>query len=70
MPRYFANPDLDSLSPEDVREYQEQRLRSQLAYCYEKSDFYRKKFQECGADPRDIKTMDDLHALPIFMNKE
>lgn len=70
MPRYFANPDLDSLSPEGVREYQEQRLRSQLAYCYEKSDFYRQKFHECGAHPRDIKTMDDLHALPIFMNKE
>ena len=48
----------------------EGRLRAQLPYCYENSDFYRRKFQECGADPRDIKTLDDLRALPIFMNKE
>ncbi|MCB2189984.1 MAG: AMP-binding protein [Deltaproteobacteria bacterium] len=70
MPRYFANEELKGLSPEGIREYQERRLTPQLIHCYENSDFYRQKFQDCGADPRDIKTMDDLHALPIFMDKE
>lgn len=67
---YFSNPILNSFSQEQIQEYQEERLRSQLKYCYAKSPFYRKKFDAIGAQIEDIKTFEDLRALPIFMNKE
>ena len=70
MPRYFADPKLDSMSAEQIRALQEERLRDQLAYCHENSEFYRKKFDECRASPQDIKTLDDLAGLPIFMDKD
>ncbi len=67
---YFANPDLNSLNQEQIGAYQEKLLTGQLSYCYNNSSFYRKKFDEIGARPEDIKTLDHLRALPIFMTKE
>jgi phenylacetate-CoA ligase len=34
------------------------------------SELYRQKFDEAGAKSEDIKTMDDLRRLPIFMTKD
>lgn len=68
--KYFCNDILNSLSGEEIRKYQEERLRVQIQYCYERSPFYKKKFAETGASPGDIKTLEDLRALPVFMNKD
>ncbi len=71
---YFSNPEFNSPSgtplDERIRLYQERQLRSQLAYCYEHSSFYRGKFAEAGAVPQDIRTLADLRSLPVFMTKE
>ncbi len=67
---YYSNPVFNNYTQEQIQEYQEKRLIPQLKYCYENSSFYKKKFDEVGALPEDIKTLDDLRALPIFMNKE
>jgi len=66
---YYSNDVLNPFSLEQIKEYQEGRLKSQLRYCYSASSFYRRKFDEIGARPEDIKTLDDLRALPLFMNK-
>lgn len=68
--KYFCNDTLNSLSAEEIQKYQEERLRAQIKYCYDRSSFYRQKFAETGAYPEDIRTLDDLRALPIFMNKD
>jgi phenylacetate-CoA ligase len=68
--KYFSNEFLNSMSPEQIKEYQEEELNSQLQYCYANSAFYKRKFDEYGAHPNDIKRIEDLRALPIFMNKE
>ncbi|MEJ2469349.1 MAG: hypothetical protein P8Y51_09905, partial [Campylobacterales bacterium] len=67
---FYANNELNSLDAPQIREYQEARMRVQLAYCYNNSPFYKTKFQEAGAKPEDIKTLDDLRQLPLFMNKD
>jgi phenylacetate-CoA ligase len=71
---YFSNPDLNSFSSDQIEEkirlFQEGRLSMQLRYCYDHSPFYRRKFEEAGAKPEDIRTLDDLRALPVFMTKE
>ena len=67
---YFANPQFNSLSQEQIRTFQEKQLGPQLRYCYDHSSFYRRKFDQAGAKPEDIRRLNDLQALPIFMTKE
>ena len=67
---FYLVPELNHMSQEHIRHYQEKKLTKQLAYCYERSEFYRNKFHEAGAKPEDIKTLDDLRSLPVFMEKD
>ncbi|HUV59473.1 MAG TPA: hypothetical protein VMW09_05110 [Desulfatiglandales bacterium] len=66
----FENEILNHMLPEQIKEFQEEKLRKQLKYCYNNSDFYRRKFNEAGAHPEDIRTLEDFRKLPIFMTKE
>ena len=66
----YATPALNSMSEEEIRDYQWTRLRRQIDYCVGNSDFYRRRFAELGIDPCDIRSMADFQALPIIMNKE
>lgn len=66
----FATEELNKLSAEQIKEYQEKKLGRQLAYCNENSEYYYKKFQDCGATPEDIKTLEDFRKLPIMMTKQ
>lgn len=71
---FFSNPEIDGLSrdqvDEQIRAIQDKRLYPQLRYCYESSPFYRQQFDEAGAKPEDIRNLDDLRSLPIFMTKD
>ena len=67
---FYLVPELNKMSQEQIRQYQEKKLVRQLAYCYRASEFYRQKFDEAGAKPEDIATIDDLRQLPIFMVKD
>lgn len=67
---FYLVPELNQMSQEEIRGYQEKKLTHQLAYCYNASPFYRRKFDDIGAKPEDIKTMEDLRKLPIFMVKD
>ena len=58
------------MTPAQIREYQEVKLRNQLQYCINNSDFFRQKFNAAGAHPNDIRTIEDFRKLPIFMTKE
>ena len=66
----FSTKELNQMSAEQIKAYQEKKLRHQLAYCYENSEYYHKKFQDCGATPEDIKTLEDFRKLPIMMTKQ
>ena len=68
--KFYLVPELNRMSQEEIRRYQEKKLTRQLEYCYEASEFYRQKFDEAGAKPQDIRTIDDLRKLPIFMVKD
>jgi phenylacetate-CoA ligase len=66
----FATDKLNYMTAEQIKEYQEEKLRAQIAYCYNNSEYYRQKFTEVGALPEDIKTIEDFRKLPIMMTKE
>jgi phenylacetate-CoA ligase len=66
----FANEILNFMTPEEIKALQEERLRRQLKYCYNNSEFFRRKFKEAGALPGDIKNLEDFQKLPIMMTKK
>lgn len=52
---------------EQLREIQSQRLVKMAEYVYYNTPFYRKKFQEMGLEPGDIKSIDDITKLPLLI---
>ncbi len=64
------NEKMETLSRGEVERIRLQKLRRQLKYCYTHSDFYRRKFNQVGFRPEDIKTWEDFRKIPPLMNKE
>ena len=62
------NQNIECMDREQLREIQSIRLRKMADYVYHNSPFYRRKFQEMGLEPGDIKDIDDVVKLP-FTNK-
>ena len=67
MERYFQE-DIECASPERIREIQNEKLVEQVKHVWENVPYYRKKMEEKGVTPDDIKSVDDLHKLP-FLSK-
>ncbi|RLF08989.1 MAG: phenylacetate--CoA ligase family protein, partial [Thermoprotei archaeon] len=63
-PKYWE-PSIETMSLEEMRKLQLTRLKAQLKYVYERSPFYRKKFDEAGVKPDDLKTLEDLKKFPF-----
>ena len=51
---------------DDLRRYQERRLRAMVRWAARRSPFYRRWFAEAGVDPRSIRTLEDLARLPLL----
>lgn len=64
------SPELESCSREKIREIQSEKLIKAVHYMYAYSPFYRKKLDENGIKPDDIKSVDDLPKLPIITKDE
>lgn len=54
------------LSPEEIKNYQENRLKKLVARAYYHVPFYRELFDNNGLKPEDIKTIHDLQKIPII----
>jgi phenylacetate-CoA ligase len=57
-------------SPEDIRKFQEKKLRSLVEFAYKHSLFYKRIFLDHGVHPADIKTLEDLPKLPLVTRQE
>lgn len=58
------------LSAEKLKSLQEEQLRQLIAYAYQNVPYYRKVFEERYLFPTEIKTIEDLHKLPILTRRE
>ncbi|HCT16078.1 MAG TPA: phenylacetate--CoA ligase [Ruminococcaceae bacterium] len=67
MERYYQK-EFECASPEKIRELQDERLVKQVKHVWDNVTYYRKKMEEKGVTPDDIKGVDDLHKLP-FLSK-
>ena len=64
----YFNPEIETMSREDIEKLQLERLKKTVNHCMN-SEFYKRKFEEMGITPEDIKTLDDVRKLP-FTTKE
>ena len=65
----YYQTDIETLSYEEMKKLQSERLVISVKHAYENVVPYRKKMDEKGIKPEDIKSIDDLHKLP-FVTKE
>jgi len=65
MERYYQ-PEIECASYEQIKAWQDERLVAQVKHVWENVPYYRKKMEEKGVTPDDIKSRDDLHKLPFL----
>ncbi len=58
------NKEMECMSSDEMRALQGQRLVKLVEYVYNNVEFYRKRMDECGVKPSDIKGLDDITKLP------
>ncbi|WP_130870892.1 phenylacetate--CoA ligase family protein [Intestinimonas massiliensis (ex Afouda et al. 2020)] len=68
MERYYQK-EIECASREQIRAWQDERLVKQVHNVWDNVPYYRKKMEEKGLTPEDIKGVDDLSKLP-FVSKE
>ena len=66
----FRNKKIETLNPDELRSLQEEKLRKQIQYVYEKSTFYQRRFKEAGLVPGDIQSIQDLRKIPFTTKEE
>lgn len=69
MKNEFLSP-VEGASREEIREIQSKRLRETVERCYNNVPFYKKKFDEIGLKPEDIKTIDDISKIPFTVKQD
>ena len=65
MPRYYQ-PEIETMSRDALRALQSERLVRQVRHVWDDMPYYRKKMEEQGVSPDDIRSIDDLHKLPFL----
>lgn len=69
MQNYFT-PEVETASRNYLRALQSARLIKMVENCYEHVPFYRKKFDEIGLLPGDIKSIEDITKLPFTVKQD
>ena len=64
--RKYYQPETETMSVEDIKKLQSEKLVKQVKHVYENVPPYRKKMDEKGVKPEDIKGIEDLYKLPFI----
>ena len=65
----YFNPELETMTRTQIEALQLERLQSTVRHCMN-SEFYRKRFEEAGLKPEDIRTLDDLRKIPFTTKQD
>lgn len=63
-------PELECASPADREGLIFFKLKNQLRYAWERSPFYRRRWQEAGVSPDTLKDLRDLSRFPVIQKQE
>jgi phenylacetate-CoA ligase len=68
MEKNYYQREIETMSREDMKKLQSEKLVKQVKHVYENVEYYRNLMDEKGVKPEDIKGIDDLYKLP-FLSK-
>ncbi len=63
-------PEIETMTREQIREVQLEKLKWQVKRVYENVKMYRERMDEAGVKPDDIQTLDDLSKLPFTTKQD
>lgn len=66
----YYQPDIETMSREDLEALQLERLQALVKRVYEKIPFYKESFDKAGITPEDIKSLADLTKLPFTVKQD
>ena len=66
----YYQPDIETMSREDLDALQLERLQALVKRVYEKIPFYKESFDKAGISPEDIKSLADLTKLPFTVKQD
>ena len=66
MSQNYYQKEIETLSREDMKKLQSEKLVKQVKHVYENVPYYKNLMDEKGVKPEDIKGIDDLHKLPFL----
>jgi phenylacetate-CoA ligase len=67
---WIFQPEFEKMPRNKLMDLQEERLRKIVKYCYERVPIYKRKFQEAGIGPEDIRNLDDLEKVPFTVKDD
>ena len=66
----YYQPDIETMSREDLEALQLERLQALVKRVYQKIPFYKESFDKAGINPEDIKSLADLTTLPFTVKQD
>ncbi len=69
MSKRYYQPEIETMPVDQIKALQSERLVAQVKNVWDNVPYYRKKMEEKGVTPDDIKGIEDLHKLP-FLTKD
>jgi phenylacetate-CoA ligase len=69
-PVTYWNKEKETLPREKLEELQLQRFKERMLYVYEHSPMYKRKYDQAGIKPSDIRTLDDIQNVPFTVKEE
>lgn len=70
MQQNYFNPDIELASRDYLHAIQSAKLIKMVERCYNNVPFYKKKFDEIGLKPGDIRSIDDITKLPFTVKQD
>ena len=67
---HYYQPEIECAPYEEIRKIQSEKLVKQVKHVWDNVPYYRKKMEEKGVTPDDIKSVDDLHKLVASLASE
>ncbi|MBQ4527117.1 MAG: phenylacetate--CoA ligase [Clostridia bacterium] len=65
MSNYYQ-AEVETLPTEELKKIQSEKLVKLVKHVYDNVEYYRKKMDEKGIKPEDVKSVNDLHKLPFL----
>ncbi len=65
----FFNEKMETMTRVEIEALQLERLQATVRHCMN-SPFYKKRFQEAGITPEDIKSLDDIRRIPFTTKQD